>query len=76
MPDAPKGFKVHAIRRTPSPDPKRPGKWDKIVIYELDNGTRDAVVIPEETFSDATLIAAVKADLQEKGQWLKKAFQL
>ena len=64
------------MRRTPSPDPERPGKWDKIVIYELDNGTRDAVVIPEETFSDATLLAAVKADLQEKGQWLNKAFRL
>ena len=76
MPDEARTFKVYKLRRNPAIDPKRRGKWDKIVIYELPDGERDAVVMPEETFDEAAMVAAVKADLQEKGKWQNKTFQL
>lgn len=76
MPEQPKTFRVTRTRRTPSPNPKRKGKWDRIVIYELDTGEHDSVIVPDEDFSDATVLAAVKADVQEQGSWQKKEFRL
>lgn len=76
MPDTPHEFKVLDVRSLPSPDPQRMGKWDKIVVYELSPEHRYSVIMPAETFSDDTLRTAVKADMQERAQWLGKTYQL
>ncbi len=76
MSDTPTKFKVIDVRDLPSADPVRMGKWDKIVIYEIDPEHRYSVSIPAETFSDDTLRAAVKADMEARTKWVGKSFQL
>lgn len=76
MADTPAEFKVIDTRRLPSPDPERMGKWDTLVVYELDPMRRYSVLVPEDPLTEEALIAAVKADLTEHGRWLEKTFRL
>jgi len=76
MANNPAEFKVIDVQQLPSPDPRRMGKWDKVIVYELDPLRRYSVLVPAETFSEETLRAAVKADLETRAQWLNKKFQL
>jgi len=76
MPDPPREFKVIDIRRLPATDPKRMGRWDKVVIYELDDAQRHTVLVPEENLTDQVVIAAVRSDIKERGAWLGRSFQL
>ena len=75
MPDAPTKFTVIDVRDLPAADPARMGKWDKIVVYEIDPEHRYSVAVPKETFSDDTLRAAVKADMEGRTKWVGKTFQ-
>lgn len=76
MADTPKEFKVIDTRRLPSPDLQRMGKWDTLVIYETDPRNRYSVLVPEDPLTKEALIAAVKADLVEHGQWQNQTFPL
>jgi predicted Abi (CAAX) family protease len=69
-------FRVVEYHRVPSPNPQRIGKWDRMVWYETTPGQRYIVLVPDESFTEAALRAAVGADLKERGLWLNKTFQL
>jgi hypothetical protein len=64
------------VRKLPSPDPQRYGKDDAIVLYELAPGTRYSVRLPAENLTDATITAAIRADMTERGKWQGKQLQL
>lgn len=76
MAQPPTKFTVLDVRELPSPNPERIGKWDKLVVYELDPTHRYTIRVPAETFSKETLIAAVKADMEERSLWVNQSFQL
>lgn len=76
MADTPAEFKVIDTRRLPSPDPARMGQWDTLVVYELDPMRRYSVLVPGDPLTKEALVAAVKADLAERGQWQDQTFQL
>lgn len=76
MGQQPTAFKVIDMRRHPSANPKRLGKWDRLVIYELDEFHRYSLVIADEEFSEDVLKSAVRKDIQERQPWLGKQFQL
>ena len=59
----PTKFKVFDIRRVPSGDVERVGKYDQLVMYELDPMRRYILRIPEEEYSEERMIRAVKEDI-------------
>ena len=69
-------FTVVDVRRMPSPNPQRMGKYDQMVVYELGPGQRFVLSLPAEGFTEETLRAAVKADLAERGKWLNREIKL
>ena len=75
MPDTPTKFTVIDVRDLPSADTARMGKWDKIVVYEIDPEHRYSVSVPAETFTEDTLRAAVKADMEDRTKWVGKTLQ-
>lgn len=68
--------KVVDTRRIPSSDPNRMGKYDQLVVYETGPGQRYAVVIPDEEFTEERLKRAIQEDLQERGKWVGKEFEV
>ena len=76
MSDGKTEIKVIDVRDLPSADVARMGKWDKIVVYEIDAEHRYSVAVPAESFSEDTLRAAVKADMETRTKWLNKKFQV
>lgn len=72
----PTKFKVFDVRKVPSGDPARVGKYDQLVMYELDPMRRYIVRIPEEDFSEDRMIEAVKADMAERAKFTGKEYEL
>ena len=71
----PTKFRVDDIRRVPSGDPDRLGKFDQLVMYELDPMHRYILRIPEEEFSDERMIRAVKEDIAQRAQYTGKEYE-
>lgn len=69
-------FTVLDIHTLPSPDPARMGKYDRIVAYQMGDGRRYTLRLPDESFSEAALVAAVKAAEKDRGQWLNRPFRV
>ncbi len=76
MADAPTQFTILDMQDLPSPDPKRRGKMDRIVVYEIAPDNRAVLRMPKEEFTEDTLRAGVRAQQEERGQWLSKSFRL
>ena len=72
----PTKFTVFDIRRVPSAEPERMGKWDSLVMYELDAMRRYIVRIPEEEFSDERMIQAVKKDIEERAKYAGREYEI
>jgi hypothetical protein len=72
----PTKFKVFDIRKVPSADPARIGKYDQLVMYELDPMRRYIVRIPEEEFTEQKMIEAIKADMAERAQFAGKEYEI
>ena len=72
----PTKFTVKDVRRVPSGDPKRPGKFDKLVMYETSPMDRHIITIPEEEFNEERMKSAVKEDIAERGQWAGKEYEV
>lgn len=72
----PTKFKIFDVRRVPSAEPARVGKWDKLVMYELDPMRRYIVSLPEEDFTEEKMIQAVKADMADRAQYTGKEYEL
>jgi len=67
-------FKVIKAWRIPSADPNRLGKFDWLVIYQLDPMDRHIVTIPKETPTEGDIKEAVRKDIEERGKFEGKEF--
>ena len=72
----PTKFRLFDVRRVPSADPERVGKYDQLVLYELDPMRRYIVRIPEEDFSEERMIRAVKEDIEERAKFTGKEYEI
>ena len=71
----PTKFKVFDVRRVPSADPERIGKYDQLIMYELDPMRRYILRIPEEEFSEDRIKRAVKEDMAHREQYTGKEYE-
>jgi len=72
----PTKFKIFDVRKVPSAEPERVGKYDQLVMYELDPMRRYIVKIPEEDFTEEKMLAAIRADMADRAQWTGKEYEL
>ena len=72
----PTRFKVFDVRRVPSAEPDRIGKYDQLVMYELDPMRRYIIRIPEEEFSEDRMKLAVKEDIAQREQYTGKEYEI
>lgn len=72
----PTKFKIFDVRKVPSAEPARIGKYDQLVMYELDPMRRYIVRMPEEDFTEDKMIEAVKADMAERAQYTGKEYEI
>jgi len=63
---------IKDVRRLPSANPKRMGKYDRLVVYEVAPGQAYVITAPDEDFTEAKLAEAIKTDLAERGEWVGK----
>jgi hypothetical protein len=68
--------KILDKRDFPSSDPKRIGKFDTVVTYQIDAFHTYLVTIPKETFNDQTLAEAIKKDIEERNKWVGKELKI
>ncbi|GAJ02246.1 unnamed protein product, partial [marine sediment metagenome] len=72
----PTKFKIFDIRKVPSAEPARVGKYDQLVMYELDPMRRYIVRIPEEEFTEDLMIQKIKEDMEERGKFTGREFEI
>jgi len=72
----PTKFKIFDIRRVPSAEPDRIGKYDQLVMYELDAMRRYIVRIPEEDYTEEKMIEAVKKDMATRAAVVGKEYEI
>lgn len=72
----PTKFKVFDVRKVPSAEAARVGKYDQLVMYELDPMRRYIVRIPEEEFSEERMIRAIKEDMEERAKFTGKEYEI
>ena len=69
-------FKIFDVRRVPSAEPDRIGKYDQLVMYELDPMRRYIIRVPEEEFSEDRMKQAVKEDIAQREQYTGKEYEI
>jgi len=69
-------FKIFDVRRVPSAEPDRIGKYDQLVMYELDPMRRYIIRVPEEEFSEDRMKQAVKEDIAQREQYTGKEYTI
>lgn len=72
----PTKFKIFDVRRVPSGEPERIGKFDQLVMYELDPMRRYIVRIPEDEFTEERMLKAVQEDMQARAQFTGKEYEI
>ena len=72
----PTKFKIFDVRRVPSAEPDRIGKYDQLVMYELDPMRRYIIRGPEEEFSEDRMKQAVKEDIAQREQYTGKEYTI
>ena len=72
----PTKFKIFDVRKVPSAEPARVGKYDQLIMYELDPMRRYIVRVPEEEFTEERMIRAVKEDMAERAQYTGKEYEI
>ena len=68
--------KIIDTRKIPSPDPKRMGKDDCIIVYETEPGVRSTFRIGAEDLNDEAVAAAIRIDVAGRQAWIGKTIQL
>jgi hypothetical protein len=63
---------IRDTRRVPSLDPNRRGKFDRLVTFTTEDNAVLLVTIPDDTFTDASLHAAIKKEIEERGKLVGK----
>lgn len=72
----PTKFKIFDVRKVPSAEPARVGKYDQLIMYELDPMRRYIVRIPEEEFTEDRMIQAIKDDITERAKFTGKEYEI
>lgn len=72
----PTKFKIFDVRKVPSAEPDRVGKYDQLVMYELDPMRRYIIKVPEEEFTEEKMLEAVKADMAERALYTGKEYEI
>lgn len=72
----PTKFKIFDIRKVPSAEPTRAGKYDQLIMYELDPMRRYIVRMPEDEFTEDKMIQAIKEDIAERAKFTGKEYEL
>jgi hypothetical protein len=72
----PSKVKIFDIRKVPSSDPARIGKFDRLVMYELDPMRRYVVRMDDETFNDEAMKQAIKEDMTERASYTGKELEI
>ena len=67
---------VLEIRRVPSPDPKRYGRDDQIIWYQIEGHEPRSIRLPAEDLDDTKVAQAIKADQAERETWVKKSLSI
>ena len=73
MPDK---IKVLDKRDFPSTDPRRVGKMDTIITYQLDPFHTYVITMPKEDFTEPKLKEVIKTDIAERKQWINKEIEV
>jgi hypothetical protein len=68
--------KVIDVRRVPSVNPQRIGKFDRLVTFTPGPGQTHLIILADETFSEATLKEAMRKELETTGQFVGKTITL
>jgi hypothetical protein len=76
MVDKPLSFTLEDSRRLASIRPDRLGKYDRVCVVKLSSGQTFAVTLPDETFNESALVAAVKAEIAAAAGLTGKTFTL
>jgi hypothetical protein len=72
----PTKFKVFDVRKVPSAEPERIGKFDQLIMYELDPMRRYIVRIPAEEFSEDRMKQEIKKDMAEREAFTGKEYEI
>jgi len=72
----PTKFKVFDVRKVPSADPARIGKYDQLVMYELDPMRRYIVRMPEDEFTEDRMLQEIKKDIEERSKYTGREFEI
>lgn len=54
------------VRKVPVLDPARLGKFDVLVLYQTSPGDNNTVFIPEEGFTEQSLIAKIRDEERKR----------
>jgi hypothetical protein len=54
------------VRKLPSGQPTRIGKYDRALIYKVDNGENQLVIMPDEDWTEDKFKTQVQADIKER----------
>jgi len=73
MPDT---VKIVERKKLPSVDPQRLGRYDLIFVVELTPGDVIFVRVSEEDFTEEKLLAAIRDQVKERGEWAGKELTL
>ena len=71
-----KQAKILDYRKIPSSDPKRMGKYDRMFVVEPEAGVRLVIKVPDEDFTDAKLVDAIRAELVERGTQVNRSIEI
>ena len=71
-----KTFKIVDVRRVPSVEPDRIGKYDQLVMYELDAMRRYTVRIPDEGFTEERMVQAVREDILRRFRFTGREYEI
>ena len=69
-------FRVFDVRKVPSAEPERIGKFDQLVMYELDPMRRYIIRIPAEEFSEERMKEEIKKDMAEREAFTAKEYEI
>lgn len=69
-------FKVKDVQKIPSGEDGRAGRFDTLVIYELDPLRVHMVTIPKEKIDKQDIIDAVKEDIEKTKSFTEMEFEI
>jgi hypothetical protein len=64
------------VRKLPSGATTRIGKYDRAIIYKVDNGENQLVIMPDEDWTDDKFKAQVQTDVKERAALIGKKFTI